>query len=71
MPTLTKKRKANLEIAAKTKTALPVEEAVKVLKSFKGTKFDQTVDVVVNLGVDPKQADQQLRGSISMPKGVG
>ncbi len=71
MPVLTKKRKANIEIAAKAAGPQPVEAAVKVLKSFKGTKFDQTVDVVVSLGVDTKQADQQLRGSISMPKGVG
>jgi large subunit ribosomal protein L1 len=71
MPTLTKKRKANNEIVSKIKGPQPIPDAVKTLKSFKGTKFDQTVDVVVNLGVDPKQADQQLRGSISMPKGVG
>jgi len=71
MPVLTKRTKANREIAAKATTALPVPEAVKVLKSFKGPKFNQTVDVVVNLGVDPKQADQQLRGAISFPKGVG
>ena len=71
MPVLTKRRKANIEIASKHPGPQPIPEAVKVLKSYKGTKFDQTVDVVVNLGIDPKQADQQLRGSISMPKGVG
>ncbi len=71
MPVLTKRTKANREIASKATTALPVPEAVKVLKSFKGPKFNQTVDVVVNLGVDPKHADQQLRGAISFPKGVG
>jgi large subunit ribosomal protein L1 len=71
MPVMTKRKKANVEIASKSKGPLPVPDAVKTLKSFKGTKFDQTIDVVVNLGIDPKQADQQLRGSISMPKGVG
>ena len=71
MAVLTKRRKANIEIASKHQGPQPIPEAVKVLKSYKGTKFDQTVDVVVNLGIDPKQADQQLRGSISMPKGVG
>lgn len=71
MPVLTKRRKANLEIASKTKGPQPIAEAVKILKSFKAPKFDQTVDVVVNLGIDPKQADQQLRGAISFPKGVG
>jgi large subunit ribosomal protein L1 len=71
MTVMTKRRKANIEIASKHRGPQPISEAVKVLKSYKGTKFDQTVDVVVNLGIDPKQADQQLRGSISMPKGVG
>lgn len=71
MPTMTKRAKANNEIVSKIKAAQPVPDAVKTLKSFKSPKFDQTVDVVVNLGVDPKQADQQLRGAISFPKGVG
>ncbi len=71
MPTITKRTKANNEIASKSTGPLPAPEAVKVLKSFKAPKFNQTVDVVVNLGVDPKQADQQLRGAISFPRGVG
>lgn len=68
---MSKRLKANHEIISKVKGPQPVSDAVKTLKSFKGPKFDQTIDVVVNLGIDPKQADQQLRGSISMPKGVG
>lgn len=48
-----------------------VEEAVTVLKSFPKTKFDETVEVVLRLGVDPKQADQIVRGSASLPKGLG
>lgn len=71
MPTMTKRSKANREIAEKFNGPQPIPEAVKAIKSFKSPKFDQTIDVVVNLGIDPKQADQQLRGSISMPKGVG
>ncbi|MCI0675169.1 MAG: 50S ribosomal protein L1 [Phycisphaerales bacterium] len=71
MPTMTKRSKANREIAQKFKGPQPVPDAIKAVKSFKSPKFDQTIDVVVNLGIDPKQADQQLRGSISMPKGVG
>ncbi len=71
MPTMTKRNKANREIADKIKNPLPIADAVKTLKTFKNTKFNQSVDVVVNLGVDPKHADQQLRGAISFPKGVG
>jgi large subunit ribosomal protein L1 len=52
-------------------SALPLEAAVDKLKSFKGTKFDQTVECVLWLGIDPKQADQIIRGSISLPHGVG
>lgn len=48
-----------------------VDEAVKAIKSFSATKFDQTVELVCNLGVDPRQADQNLRGSLSLPNGIG
>ncbi|MEC9373392.1 MAG: 50S ribosomal protein L1 [Planctomycetota bacterium] len=51
--------------------ALPLEDAVKILKGFKAPKFDQTVDICLNLGIDPKQADQAIRGSVAMPKGIG
>ena len=49
----------------------PMEEVVAKLRRFKAPKFDQTVNVVAHLGIDPKQADQALRGSISMPHGIG
>src|SRR5688572_32635679 len=71
MTTMTKRAKANRELAEKFDGPQPVPDALKRIKSLKSPKFDQTIDVVVNLGIDPKQADQQLRGSISMPKGVG
>ncbi len=71
MPKISKRAKANAAIAEKIKNPQPPAEAVKVLKQFKGPKFDQTVEVCVHLGIDPKVAEQQLRGSISMPKGVG
>jgi len=51
--------------------AMPVGEAVAALKQFGGTKFDQTVDIVVRLGVDAAQADQIVRGSIVLPHGIG
>lgn len=46
-------------------------EAVKIIKGFGGTKFDQTVEVTLRLGIDPKQADQLVRGSIVLPHGIG
>ena len=48
-----------------------LDEGVKRLKSFSKTKFDQTVDLVCHLGIDARQAEQMLRGSISLPKGIG
>ena len=66
-----KRAAANAEIAAKIQGPQPITEAVRTLKAFKGPRFDQTVEICVHLGIDPRQADQQLRGSISMPKGVG
>jgi len=50
---------------------VPVAEAVKVLKEFPATKFDSTVELVMHLGIDAKQADQALRGAISLPNGIG
>jgi len=49
----------------------PLAEAVQLLKSFAGTQFDQTVEVHMNLGIDAKQADQLVRGSIVLPHGIG
>ena len=72
MVKLAKRGAANAQIAEKLPTdPQPITDAIKALKSFKGPKFDQTVEVCVHLGIDPRQAEQQLRGSISMPKGVG
>jgi large subunit ribosomal protein L1 len=48
-----------------------LKEAVSVLKTFKKTKFDETVDIVMKLSVDPKHSDQIVRGSFSLPKGIG
>jgi large subunit ribosomal protein L1 len=50
---------------------LPVAEAVKTLKSFEGTKFDQSVEIAIRLGIDNTQADQLVRGSIVLPHGIG
>ncbi len=51
--------------------ALPLAEAVKVLKSFNTTKFDQSVEIAMRLGINPAQADQMVRGSIVLPHGIG
>jgi large subunit ribosomal protein L1 len=48
-----------------------LDKAVQVLKGFAGTKFDQTVEVHMRLGVDAKQADQLVRGSLVLPHGIG
>lgn len=47
------------------------EEAVKLIKEFSLTKFDPTIEVAMNLNLDVKKADQQLRGAIVLPKGTG
>lgn len=69
MPTLSKRRKANLALVSKDPVA--PEEAIRRLRAFKAAKFDEAVNAVVHLGIDPKQADQALRGSIAMPHGIG
>ena len=52
-------------------TPLTIEQAVEVLKRYNTTKFDQSVDIAIHLGVDPKQADQIVRGSLVLPHGIG
>jgi large subunit ribosomal protein L1 len=51
--------------------ALPLSDAIAKVKSFKQTKFDQSIDIVVHLGIDPKQADQLVRGALALPHGIG
>ncbi len=46
-------------------------EALELIKSLPAPKFDETVDVVVKLGVDPRKSDQLVRGAVSLPKGLG
>jgi large subunit ribosomal protein L1 len=66
---LSKRRRANE--ALKVEDALQPHDACATLKKFKAPKFDQTVNIVMVLGIDPKQADQAIRGSVSLPKGIG
>ncbi len=51
--------------------AYPIEEAVKLVKERSNVKFDETVEIAMNLGVDPRHADQNVRGVISLPHGTG
>lgn len=54
-----------------SETPVSVAEAVEKVKSFSSVKFDQSVECVLHLSIDPKQADQLIRGSISLPHGIG
>ena len=54
-----------------SKEPVSLAEAVEKVKSFNSVKFDQTIECVLHLGIDPKQADQLVRGSISLPHGIG
>ena len=68
-----KKFRAAAELVDRNKR-YTVDEAFKLLKetvSKRGVKFDQTVDVAINLGVDPKHADQMVRGAVVLPNGIG
>src|SRR5690554_2155511 len=49
----------------------PLDEAIRLVKSTASAKFDETVDIAVNLGVDPKHADQVVRGVCQLPNGSG
>jgi large subunit ribosomal protein L1 len=71
MPKIAKRMTAMLKNAPPEKKPLPLGEAVAVLKTFNTTKFDQTVEIVMRLGIDPKQADQLVRNSIVLPNGIG
>lgn len=66
-----KSKRYSKEAEQVSKEALDLSAAVDKVKSFKGVKFDQTVECVLVLGIDPKQADQLVRGSLSLPHGVG
>ncbi|MBU1126397.1 50S ribosomal protein L1 [Patescibacteria group bacterium] len=52
-------------------TAYSLEEAVTICKGTAGTKFDESVELAMKLGVDPKQSDQQIRGTVILPHGSG
>jgi large subunit ribosomal protein L1 len=69
MAKLTKRQKAMASIDA-TKL-YPATEALELVKSAATAKFDESIDVAINLGVDPRKSDQMIRGSIVLPNGTG
>jgi large subunit ribosomal protein L1 len=70
MAKLTRRRRAMLEKLDTTKF-YPIEEAVNLLSGFATTKFKESIDVAVNLGVDPRKSDQAVRGATTLPHGTG
>jgi len=70
---MAKQSKRYRTLAEKHKAAdpLPLAEAVNMLKGYSGTKFDQSVEIAIRLGIDNAQADQLVRGSIVLPHGIG
>jgi large subunit ribosomal protein L1 len=72
MPVIVKRSKRYKAAAKLAITELvTVEKAVEAVKAFPPTKFDQSVELIFSLGIDAKQADQMIRGSLSLPHGVG
>ena len=67
---LTKKRKEALSKVDATKL-YNLEEASQVVKDITNTNFDSTIDVAIRLGVDPRKANQMVRGTVSLPHGTG
>ena len=65
------KRKTAAEAAFVGKLLISVEDAVKLIKGAATAKFDETLEIAMNLGVDPRHADQMVRGVISLPNGTG
>ncbi len=70
MAKLTKKQKAQ-EGTVDRNRFYPVDEALSIVKKNATSKFDETVEIALNLGVDPRHADQMVRGVVNLPKGSG
>jgi large subunit ribosomal protein L1 len=69
MAKLSKRQKALAEIDRNR--FYPVDEAISIVKQNATAKFDETVEIALNLGVDPRHADQMVRGVVNLPKGSG
>ncbi|SFH40327.1 LSU ribosomal protein L1P [Palleronia marisminoris] len=70
MAKLTKRQKAQAA-SVEGKENISVEDAVALIKSNATAKFDETVEIALNLGIDPRHADQMVRGTVNLPAGTG
>jgi len=71
MATQTKAKKALAAKLGDNQTLHGIDDAIQLLKDLKRTKFDETIEVALNLGVDPRHADQMVRGMVTLPSGTG
>jgi large subunit ribosomal protein L1 len=72
MPVVERRSKRYKEAATKAvHEPIDIDKAVDAVKAFKPTKFDQSIELIFSLGIDPKHADQIVRGSVSLPHGIG
>ncbi|MDT8344853.1 MAG: 50S ribosomal protein L1 [Thermohalobaculum sp.] len=65
------KRMTAIRAATEGKANLPLDTAIALIKQNAKAKFDETIEVALNLGVDPRHADQMVRGSVNLPNGTG
>ena len=68
---MTKTSKREQAFTGDRNQALPVQEAIKLVKANAKAKFDETIEIAMNLGIDPRHADQAVRGVVQMPNGTG
>lgn len=71
MPKLSKRQQKLVAVRGANRAPLPAEDALKLLKESKNSKFDETVEVHFKLGVNPKLNDQQVRSTVNLPGGTG
>jgi len=71
MVKLSKKQKSLAEKLGDNQKLYGVDEAIQALKDLSTTKFDESIEIALNLGVDPRHADQMVRGMVTLPSGTG
>ena len=70
MAQLSKRQKTAVEAIDRTRV-YSIDEASQLIKDHATSKFDETIEISLNLGVDPRHADQMVRGAVAMPNGTG